>query len=28
VIDAAAMKQVALVPVGSAPKRSNTLVLR
>jgi hypothetical protein len=28
VIDAAAMKRVALVPVGSAPKRSNTLVLR
>ena len=28
VIDAAAMKQVAVVPVGRAPKRSNTLVLR
>jgi YVTN family beta-propeller protein len=28
VIDAAAMKQVAAVPVGRAPKRSNTLVLR
>ena len=28
VIDAVAMKQVAVVPVGSAPKRSNTLVLR
>ena len=27
VIDAATMKQVALVPVGRAPKRSNTLVL-
>ena len=28
VIDAATMKQVAVVPVGRAPKRSNTLVLR
>jgi YVTN family beta-propeller protein len=28
VIDAAAMKQVAVVPVGSVPKRVNTLVLR
>jgi YVTN family beta-propeller protein len=28
VIDAAAMKQVAVVPVGSVPKRINTLVLR
>jgi YVTN family beta-propeller protein len=27
VIDAAAMKQIAVVPVGHAPKRSNTLVL-
>ncbi|MGH6796936.1 MAG: hypothetical protein ACREDI_00940 [Roseiarcus sp.] len=28
VIDAAAMKQIAVVPVGSVPKRINTLVLR
>jgi hypothetical protein len=28
VIDATVMKQVAVVSVGSAPKRSNTLVLR
>ena len=28
VIDAAAMKQVAVIPVGRTPKRSNTLVLR
>jgi YVTN family beta-propeller protein len=27
VIDATAMKQVAVVPVGSVPKRINTLVL-
>jgi YVTN family beta-propeller protein len=28
VIDAATMKQLAVMPVGRAPKRSNTLVLR